>query len=80
MRPTLYRTRSAAQKAAAKRESDPACRLVLACTDCPKTSRSKRRPIRWPRVAAVLGVSTGALRAAIDAERESTRVLAACRT
>ena len=70
MRPTLYRTRSAGHKAAAKRESDPACRLVLACADCPKTSRSKRRQVRWPRVAEALGVSTGALRAAIDSERE----------
>ena len=64
-----YEARATAAKAATKLRADKADRLVLQCESCPPAVRSKRKPIRWPRVAAALGVDADALRSAIESER-----------
>ena len=47
--------------------SEKTDRLVLACTKCPVSRKSRRRAIRWGHVAKELGVTLPALRAAITA-------------
>ena len=64
-----YEARATAALAATKLRADKADRLVLQCENCPPAVRSKRKPIRWPRVAAALGVDADELRGAIESER-----------
>ena len=69
MRPRIYRTRAAANKAAVKLRAQATNRMVLACEGCPETMRSKRAPVRWTKVAAAVGVKVEDLRAAIATEK-----------
>ena len=64
-----YEARATASLASTKLRAHKADRLVLQCESCPKPVRSKRKPIRWPRVAAALGVDADELRGAIESER-----------
>ena len=64
-----YEARATAALAATKLRPNKGDRLVLQCESCPPAVRSKRKPIRWPRVAAALGVDADALRSAIESER-----------
>lgn len=83
MRPTEYTTRSAAHKAAVKLRPDPRDRLVLQCTCCPVTARSKRPAAHWrpkttlgalaDRVAARLGADVADVRRALAESAESPR-------
>ena len=73
-----FADRSTAHRYAARMRPDKADRLVLACSECPETKPSKRRPPRWATVAravaAELGANPGAVRralaTALAAERE----------
>ena len=73
-----YRSRAHANKVAAEMRADPEDRMVRACTECPTTSPSKRRPPRWAnlarQVAEAVGADSGVVRRALDralaAERE----------
>ena len=69
MKTRAYDVRATAHLAAQKLRSEKADRMVLACESCPKPVRSKRKPIRWARVAAALGVDADELRGAIESER-----------
>ena len=72
-----YTSRSHAAKVAAELREDPQDRMVRACTNCPPSKRSRRRPPRWARVATkvaeVVGADPGtvhqALKAALEADR-----------
>ena len=64
-----FNDRTVAYRWAAERRVEKADRLVLACSRCPVSQRSRRRPMRWDRVAADVGVSARTLRAAVAAER-----------
>ena len=73
-----YAVASTAHRYAEKLRPDKADRLVLACTECPPSRRSKRRPVRWATVAGEVAAATGtdpvlireALRAALERERD----------
>ena len=73
-----YAVPSTAHRYAEKLRPDKADRLVLACTECPVTVASKRRPTRWAtvarQVAAELGAEPSAVRVALatalSAERQ----------
>ena len=80
MRDRPYITRSHANKDAAALQPDPGDRMVRECAACPESQRSRRRPVRWSRVAAevakALGADPGDVRRALDAalEHEKTAV------
>ena len=73
-----YKSRAHANKVAAEMRANPDDRMVRACTECPTTAPSKRRPPRWATVARQVAAAVGAepaavraaLAAALDAERE----------
>ena len=73
-----FAERSTAHRWATKQRPDKGDRLVLACTECPPTRPSKRRPPRWATVARQVAATVGAepaavraaLAAALDAERQ----------
>ena len=73
-----FADRTTAHRAATKLRPDKADRVVLACTECPPTRPSKRRPPRWATVARQVAAAVGAepaavrvaLAAALAAERE----------
>ena len=73
-----YAVPSTAHRYAEKLRPDKADRLVLACTECPVTKPSKRRPTRWGAVARAVAAELGAepsavrvaLATAIAAERQ----------
>ena len=71
MRPLTYEVRTTAAKAAARLRSDPADRMVRACTDCPTSRPSQRRkptPAAIARqMAEVLELDPAKVRAAYDA-------------
>ena len=69
MQGRVFSDRTACHKWAAKQRPSKEDRLVLACTKCPVSRKSRRRPIRWGHVARELGVTLPALRAAIETER-----------
>ena len=46
-----FADRTTAHRWATKQRPDKGDRLVLACTECPTTRPSKRRPPRWATVA-----------------------------
>ena len=69
MQGRVFLDRTACHKWAAKQRPAKEDRLVLACTKCPVSRKSRRRPIRWGHVARELGVTLPALRAAIETER-----------
>ena len=73
----VFANRSVAHKWAVKQRPDKADRLVLACTECPPSRRSRRRPPRWSRVArelaATLNADPAAVRFALDAALASER-------
>ena len=69
MTPKVFTDRIACHRWAAKQRPAKGDRLVLACTQCPVSRKSRRRPIRWGHVARELGVTLPALRAAIETER-----------
>ena len=69
MTPKVFTDRIACHRWAAKQRPAKGDRLVLACTQCPVSRKSRRRPIRWGHVAKELGVTLPALRAAIETER-----------
>lgn len=77
MRPRLYESRQTANSAAKRLRPNAADRLVLACEDCPKTSRSKRRrPSRSADakfLAQRLGVEPQRVRAALEELAEARR-------
>ena len=64
-----YAARATAAKAGTQLRADKSDRLVLQCEVCAPAVRSKRKPIRWARVAAVLNVDADELRGAIESER-----------
>ena len=73
-----YAVASTAHRYAEKLRPDKGDRLVLACTECPPTAPSKRRPMRWATVARQVAAAVeaepaavrAALAAALAAERE----------
>ena len=72
-----YAVASTAHRYAEKLRPDKGDRLVLACTECPPTRPSKRRPPRWAtvarQVAAAVGADPAAVRAALDAALDAER-------
>ena len=64
-----FSDRTVCHRWAAKQRPAKEDRLVLACTQCPVSRKSRRRAIRWGHVARELGVTLPALRAAIETER-----------
>ena len=72
-----YESRHTATKAARRLKPDAADRLVLACSKCPESRPSRRRPPRWSVVARAVAEAVGApaarvreaLAAALAAER-----------
>ena len=64
-----FESRKTAHKAAVKLRSDTSARLVLACSKCPESRPSRRRPPRWPVVARTVAAAVGA---ALAAERGRT--------
>ena len=72
-----YKSRAHANKVAATMRADPEDRMVRACTECPTTAPSKRRPMRWAtvarQVAAAVGAEPAAVRAALDAALDAER-------
>ena len=72
-----FAERSTAHRWATKQRPDKADRLVLACTECPPTRPSKRRPPRWAtvarQVAAAVGAEPAAVRAALAAALAAER-------
>ena len=69
MQTRVFSARTTCHNWAAKQRPAKEDRLVLACTKCPVSRPSRRRPIRWGHVARELGVTLPALRAAIETER-----------
>lgn len=69
MRMKRFNDRTVAHRWAAKQRDSSRDRLVLACVECPKSSKSKRRNIRWEHVAEAVGVPYLTLARAILAER-----------
>ena len=69
MQGRVFSDRTACHKWAAKQRPAKEDRLVLACSKCPVSRKSRRRSIRWGHVARELGVDLAALRAAIETER-----------
>ena len=69
MQGRVFLDRTAAHRWATKQRPAKGDRLVLACTQCPVSRKSRWRAIRWGHVARELGVTLPALRAAIKAER-----------
>ena len=72
-----FAERTTAHRWATKQRPDKADRLVLACTACPSTRPSKRRPPRWAtvarQVAAAVGAEPAAVRAALAAALAAER-------
>ena len=72
-----YAVPSTAHRYAEKLRPDKADRLVLACTECPVTVASTRRPPRWAtvarQVAAAVGAEPAAVRAALAAALAAER-------
>ena len=72
-----FAERSTAHRWAQKQRPDKADRLVLACTECPPTKPSRRRPPRWAtvarQIAAAVGAEPGAVRAALNAALAAER-------
>ena len=83
----VFPGRTAAHNWATRHRPDKADRLVLACSICPATRPSKRRPPRWGAiardVAAAVGVSAAvvrqALTAAVDVDRRRRRLVEGAR-
>ena len=81
MRERPYKSRHTATKAARRLRSDVADRLVLACSSCPESRPSRRRPPRWSVVARTVAAAVGApavqvreaMAAALAAERGRDR-------
>ena len=69
MKTRVFSARTTCHKWAAKQRPAKEDRLVLACTKCPVSRKSKRPAVRWGHVAKALGVELTALRAAIETER-----------
>ena len=72
-----FADRTTAHRWATKNRPNKADRLVLACTECPPTRPSKRRPPRWATVARAVAQAVGAepaaVRAALDAALDAER-------
>ena len=60
MQERRFDSRTTAHKAAVKLRAEKADRLVLACSGCPVTRPSKRRPLRWGVVARTIAARLGA--------------------
>ena len=77
----LFADRTTTHRWTAKQRPNKADRLVPACTGCPPTRPSKRRPPRWVtvarQVAAAVGAEPTAVRAAL-APRRALLTWAAC--
>ena len=69
MNARVFNDRTVCHRWAAKQRPAKGDRLVLACSKCPVSQKSRRRPVRWGHVAKALGVELPALRAAIETER-----------
>ena len=69
MQTRVFSDRTAAHRWAAKQRPAKEDRIILACSKCPVSRKSRRRPIRWGHVAKELGVTLQSLRAAIETER-----------
>ena len=69
MSPKVFTDRIACHRWAKRQRAEVDGRLVLACSKCPTSRPSRRRPVRWGHVAKALGVELPALRAAIETER-----------
>ena len=69
MQGRVFSARTTCHKWAAKQRPAKEDRLVLACSKCPESRPSRRRPIRWGHVARAVGVKLAALRVAIETER-----------
>ena len=69
MSPKVFTDRIACHRWAKRQRTEVDDRLVLACSKCPESRPSRRRPIRWGHVAKALGVALPALRAAIETDR-----------
>ena len=74
MKATRFSDRTVAHRWAARQRANKADRLVLACEECPRPKRSRRRPPAWGRiardVAAVVGLPVVDVRHALDEARE----------
>ena len=72
-----YTTRSHANKDAVAARPAAADRMVRECSKCPASTRSKRRPPSWSRVAAdvaaAMNVDPAALRAELERALEAER-------
>ena len=67
MQGRVFSARTTCHKWAAKQRPAKEDRLVLACSKCPESRPSRRRPIRWGHVAKERSASQlPALREAID--------------
>ena len=75
LKPKPYKSRAHANKVAAALRASPDDRMVRACTECPVTKPSKRRPPRWATVARAVAAELGAEPAAV--RRALTTALAA---
>ena len=60
MKPRIFEDRTVCHKWAAKQRPDKADRIVRPCELCPPSRRSRRRPLRWARVAADVAEALGA--------------------
>jgi len=72
-----FNDRTVAHKWAVRKRPDKADRLILACSSCPESRPSRRRPPRWSVVARTVAAAVGAptaqvreaLATALSAER-----------
>ena len=80
MQGRVFSDRTACHKWAAKQRPAKEDRLVLACSKCPVSRKSRRRAIRWGHVAKELGVTLPALRAAIETETAAGVAMRAARS
>ena len=69
MSPKVFTDRIACHRWVKRQRPEVDDRLVLACSNCPTSQPSRRRPVRWGHVAKALGVELESLRAAIETER-----------
>ena len=64
-----FATRQYASKWSKGQRAEPGDRMVLACSACPTSKRSRRPAPRWASIAAELRVDPADLRAAWEADR-----------
>ena len=77
MAPRRFEVASTAYRWAARQRPEAGDRLVLACSSCPTTKPSKRRPPRWATIARALAarfdLPAGEVREALGAALAADR-------